>query len=156
MVVYGRRFRTGGSTLISNDKTIIGPWVAAKMGIEYSDNNTSLGQIAGSKIIAGVSYQSWNKASIIASIAVEGLMTPTYLAAIFHYPFIYLGVTKIICQVAESNLNSIKLAEKLGFRLEAQLLDAHPDGSLLIYTMTKEQCRFIGEKYVKRLRVNES
>ena len=138
--------------MISRDKSI-GLWVAEKTKSDFNPLSESIGQVSRETIIAGVSFENWNKASIMASIAVEGIITPLYLAAIFHYPFIYLNAKKIICKIAESNLNSINLCKKMGFRKEAQLLDAHPDGSLLIYTMTKEQCRFIGDKYVKRLKV---
>ncbi len=79
-------------------------------------------------------------------------MTPAYLAAIFHYPFVHCGASKIIAPVAESNDESIKFVTKLGFRLEHRLLDAHPDGSILLYSMKRDQCRFIGERYGKSIR----
>ena len=126
----------------------IGQWVAEKTDGVYRPNSVSLGLISHEKVVAGVVYDTWNGVSIHASIAIEGIMTPRYLAAIFHYPFIHVGAKKIICSVAEKNYNSLRLVQKLGFRLEAQILDAHPDGSLLIFTMNREQCRFIGaDKY---------
>lgn len=80
-------------------------------------------------------------------------MTPAYLAAIFHYPFVYLGVDKIIAPIAESNEDSVKFVKNLGFTCEATLSEAHPDGAILLFTMKREACRFIGERYGQRFTV---
>lgn len=101
-------------------------------------------------MIAGVVYEDWNGASFVVHIVVEGLMTPKYLRAIFHYPFVYCGASKLIATVAESNEESVRFVTKLGFREEARLHDAHPDGSIRLFTMTPDQCRFIGENHGKR------
>ena len=93
---------------------------------------------------------------VIASSAVEGLMTPAYLAAIFHYPFVHCGASLIIAPVAESNEESIRLVKKMGFTREATLSDAHPDGSILLYTMSRKACRYIGERYGNRLKLDVS
>lgn len=138
--------------MITSDKNVVGPWVARKIFGSFNPaNSQAIGMKHGEEITAGVIYENWNHRSIVCHIAIDGPMTPTYLAAIFHYPFVHLGVDKIIAPVSEGNDRSIRLVEKLGFRLEARLLDAHPDGSLLFYTMKPEQCRFIGERYGKRI-----
>lgn len=137
---------------IISDGTIAGPWTAKKL---FSNFNAAASRAIGlereGRIVAGVIYEGWNGRSVVCHIAIEGLMTPAYLAAIFHYPFLHLGADKIIAPVAEGNRESIRLVEKLGFRKEAQLLDAHPDGSLLLYTMSAKDCRFIGARYGQRL-----
>ena len=102
-------------------------------------------------MIAGVLYENWNRRSVTCHIAIQGLITPTYLAAIFHYPFVYLGCDKIIAPISEANAESIEFVSNLGFQEEARLLDAHPDGSLLLYTMERQKCRFIGDRYGQRL-----
>jgi len=138
--------------MITNNRALVSGWMSAKLDGEV-ECQAALGLVCNETIHAGVVYNDWNGVSVTATIAVEGIMTPSYLAAIFHYPFIHLGAKKIICQIGEKNQKSIHLCEKMGFRKEAQLLDSHPDGRLLLYTMSKEQCRFIGERYVKKLRV---
>lgn len=105
------------------------------------------------EMIAGVVYENWNGASFVCHIVVEGLMTPAYLAVIFHYPFVHCEAKKIFAPVPESNKSSIRFVEKLGFRLEHRLLDAHPDGALLLYGMTPQQCRFLGEQYGQKITV---
>ena len=73
-----------------------------------------------------------------------------YLYAIYHYPFEYLGVDKIIVPIAQSNSESIRLVTKMGFEREATLSDAHPDGDMYLYSMKRQDCRFTGERYGKR------
>lgn len=139
-------------TDIVTDRHVVGPWVADRInGQFWAENSAAIGLYRG-KLVAGVIYENYNLASVVCHIAVEGALTPTYLAAIFDYPFNVLGVRKIVVPVAESNLQSIDFVSKLGFTKEAQLLDAHPDGSLLLFTMNREQCKFIGERYGKRLK----
>jgi RimJ/RimL family protein N-acetyltransferase len=77
-------------------------------------------------------------------------MTPEYLNIIFDYPFVQLGVDKIIVPVISDNEASIKFVKNLGFKEKAQLLDVFPSGDLLFFVMTKDKCRFIGERYGKR------
>lgn len=136
---------------IVTDKYVVGPWVAARINGQFMPESSSAIGLSRKHMIAGVIYENWNGASVVCHIAIEGPMTPAYLAAIFDYPFNRLGVQKIIVPVAESNLQSIDFVIKLGFNKEAQLLDAHPDGSLLLFTMNREQCKFIGERYGKKL-----
>lgn len=139
-------------TRIVSDKAIVGPWVSKKLFSAWDANGASaLGLERRAELVAGVIYQNWNGRACVCHIVVEGLLTPTYLAAIFHYPFTYGGLDKIIAPVAESNDDSINFVTKLGFTREATLSGAHPDGDILLYTMTRDACRFIGERYGQRL-----
>ena len=131
-------------------KERVAPWVAKKLFARFNAD-AAIGLERGGEMVAGVVYENWNGASFVVHIVVDGVMTPAYLAAIFHYPFVHCGASKVIGPVAESNEESIRFVKKLGFRLEHRILDAHPDGSLLLFSMTPEQCRFIGQRYQKRL-----
>lgn len=140
------------SAQIVTGKERVAPWVAKKLFARFNADE-GIGLERNGEMVAGVVYEDWNGASFVCHIVVQGVMTPRYLAAIFHYPFVHCGASKIIAPVPQSNEESVKFVSKLGFRLEAQLLDAHPDGSVLLYTMSRDQCRFIGEKYGQRLAV---
>lgn len=131
---------------INSNAAEVGPWVAEQIDGAWK-GSPAIGLESGARMIAGVLYENWNRRSIVCHIAIQGLLTRAYLAAIFHYPFVYLGCSKIIAPVAESNAKSIQFVRKLGFQEEARILDAHPDGSILVFTMTRDQCRFIGERY---------
>lgn len=127
------------------------PWVGARL-FSRLNADEAIGLERNGELIAGVVYESWNGASFVCHIAIMGLMTPEYLAAIFDYPFVHCGAKKIFAPVVEGNDRSIRFVENLGFRLEHRLLDAHPDGSILLYSMTRDQCRFTGERYGKSIR----
>jgi hypothetical protein len=83
-------------------------------------------------------------------IAIDGTMSKEFLAVIFDYPFVQLGVNKLIGLTNSSNENAIRFNHKLGFVEEARIKDAFPDGDMVFLIMTKDKCRFRGERYGKR------
>lgn len=118
-------------------------WVAQKVEGDFGEKCQAIGLELNGRLIAGVAYEDYNGASVTCHIAVEGRVTRYFLWAIFDYPFNQLKVKKIIAPVVESNEKSVRFVKKLGFRKEAQILDAHPDGTVLIYTTDQN----IGVKY---------
>lgn len=97
------------------------------------------------EIVAGVIYENWNGTSFVVHIAADR-MTPGFIGAIFHYPFIHCGAKKVLAPIAESNTESVAFVEKLGFRLEHRILDAHPDGAIRLYSITADN-RFVKGRY---------
>lgn len=139
-------------TVVSS-RAEVTPWVEKKLFARFNADE-AIGLRKGDDLVAGVVYEDWNGASFVVHICIQGKMTPSYLASIFHYPFTHCGAKKLIAPIAESNEESIKFVENLGFREEARLLDAHPDGSVLLYTMQRDACRFIGARYASRIRMH--
>jgi RimJ/RimL family protein N-acetyltransferase len=137
-------------TIVTDQSEIVGNWVCERTGGSYSPvDSVAIGLEEDGKLIAGVLFDHYNKASIAMHVAAEGKrwMTREYLHLCFWYPFDQLKVKKIIGLVDESNLQARKFDEHLGFTLEATIKDACIGGDLLIYTLTKEKCRFLGESY---------
>lgn len=95
--------------------------------------------------IAGVVYDNYNTTSIAAHIWVGKEFRPSreWYSAIFDYPFKRLGVRKIIGQVISNNDAAMRLDTHFGFVEEARVTDYSEDGSLILYTMTPEQCRIL-------------
>lgn len=95
--------------------------------------------------IAGVVYDGYNGGSIAAHIWIKEGKRPSraWYGAIFDYPFNRLGVKKIIGQVKSTNSKAVVLDSHFGFIMEAFVADFYEDGDLLIYTMTKGQCRVL-------------
>ena len=119
----------------------------------FEANSQAVGWKRDGEIVAGVIYDGWNKRSIVCHIAATESLTATFLAKVFDYAFRQLQVNKMIATVSSKNFKSIRLVTHMGFKEEAKIKDAHPAGDIVIFTMTKEDCKFLGEKYVKRLTV---
>lgn len=126
-------------------------WTADQIGCQFSVAYTGIGLIRDGRIEAGVVYENFNGASIMCHVAFSGRLTPQYLYAIFHYPFVVCAARKIIGPVASTNTAILRLLENMGFEQEAKLVAAHPKGDILIMTMERTRCRFIGERYGKRV-----
>jgi RimJ/RimL family protein N-acetyltransferase len=71
-------------------------------------------------------------------------LTRSFILAIFDYPFRQLGARKIIATTTADHIRSIRILHRLGFTEEARLRDASPGGDLLIYSLRREECRFVG------------
>lgn len=130
----------------------MGPWVCSMTGGNYCEGTTIALSEYG-QLIAGVLYDEYNGTSIRMHVAAIGLrwMTKEYLWMCFHYPFEQLKVKKIIGLVGSGNEKAIEFDEHLGFQLEHSIEDAHRDGALLVYTMTREQCRFLRIKNGRKI-----
>jgi RimJ/RimL family protein N-acetyltransferase len=124
----------------------VGTWVCERTGGKYSSvDSAAIGLERNGSLIAGVLFDHYNGRSIAMHVAADGphWLNRAYLKACFAYPFIQLGVEKILGLVDSMNVAARRFDEHLGFVLEATIRDAAPHGDLLIYSMTADQCRFI-------------
>lgn len=137
-----------------------GPWFADKQGIEYLPNAMQyIGLFGDGQILSVCAFDNFNGANInmhIASVPGKRWLTREYLWYCFFYPFEQLKVRRVTGLVAASNLQARKFDENLGFTLEATLKDAHPDGDLLVYKMTADQCRWLTLKDTNNGKVQSS
>lgn len=127
----------------------VGEWVCAKVGATFNPQEaTAIGLERDGSLVAGVMFDHYTGRSIAMHVAGEGghWMTRDYARACFGYAFNQLGVGKIIGLVDSTNQAARRYDEHLGFHLEATITGAGKVGDLLIYSMTPQQCRWIGEK----------
>ena len=126
----------------------IGHWVAAKLESAFwEERHIAIGLVRDGQIVAGVIYENYNGVSIMAHMVVEGRLTRSFISAIFDYAYRIAGVSVVICPVARSNVRSARLVEHMGFTAAATLTDCHPDGDLTLYTLRKNDCRFLEGKF---------
>ena len=138
--------------MITTDKNYVGPWLAKELDMVWtSENSTTIGWIEESELVAGVWYEDYNGKSVTCHIVLKKPINRKFLAIIFDYPFIQLGVSKIIGPVKSDNVKAIEFDKKLGFKEEARILDAFPSADLIFFVMNKDKCRFLGERYGKIL-----
>lgn len=125
---------------------IFGPWMMGVLGGKWFPGR---GQIIGlwdSRPLAACLYEGFNGASVMLHIATDGTrrwMNRDFLWYCHAYPFDELRVKKIICPVESNNIDCKRFIEHLGYALEATLTDSAPAGNLLIYTMRKDQCKWL-------------
>jgi RimJ/RimL family protein N-acetyltransferase len=138
--------------LITTDKDLVGPWIAQELDMVWTpENSTAIGWIEEGELVAGVWYEDYNRKSVTCHIVLKKPINRKFLAIIFDYPFIQLGVSKIIGPVKSDNVKAIEFDKKLGFKEEARILDAFPNADLIFFVMNKDECRFLGERYGKVL-----
>jgi hypothetical protein len=115
--------------------------VGRAVGLLEIDNDT--GDV---EIIACVWYEGYNGVNMnmhVASKPGSRWMTREFLWYVFHYPFVECGVKRVTGLVPEMNYAARRFDEHIGFKLEATLKDAAPDGDLRVYTMFKDECRWL-------------
>jgi RimJ/RimL family protein N-acetyltransferase len=126
----------------------IGRWVAAQMDSQFAENNASaIGLVRDGKIVAGVIYENWNGKSVVCHLAIAGKVNRSFLRIVCGYAFEGLEAEKVIGPIASSNAKSIKAAKTIGFVEETRITNAAPNGDIILFTMTADQCRFLGDKH---------
>ena len=134
--------------IITQREDIFGPWMMERLGSEWFPGRGSIIGLWDDELqapIAGAMFEGYNGASVIVHLTGLGKrwMNREYLWFCFCYPFEQLRVTKLIGVVESDNLDAQRLNTHFGYTLEATLKDAAPKGDLLIYSMTRDQCKWL-------------
>jgi RimJ/RimL family protein N-acetyltransferase len=136
--------------VLCQHEDLFGPWmmkILTNSGKWFPGRGSIIGLFDDVKgPIAACLFEGHNDASIMLHIATDGSrrwMIREFLWFVFYFPFIQLAVTKIIAPVESGNLDCRRFIEHIGFTLEATLKDCAPSGDLLIYTMRKDQCKWL-------------
>ena len=132
--------------IIDKEHRYVGTWMQ-QYGSVYRDGTTCIGLERDGELVAATCYDYFNNASIMAGIVIQGPITRQWLHYIFAYPFVQLKVNVIIGLIAGNNWKSARLSEHLGFAKIAEIPHAHSNGYLDIYTMHRDNCKFIRGKY---------
>ncbi len=127
----------------------VGKWVCERTHGTWTTDSRTVGLEEDGKLIAGVQYDMYNGASVCMHVAAEGRgwLNREYLWFCFYYPFEQLKVNTIIGLVPSWNEAARKFDENLGFTVQTIIPKATPNGDLWVYTMCKEQCRFLRDNY---------
>lgn len=129
----------------------VGEWVCSQTGGGYhAERSNAIGLRRGEELVCGVVYENWNGRSIVCHIAFRGRLTPAYLGAVFDYPFNVCKVDKIIAPIGSGNVKAITLVSKMGFIEEGRIKNADTDGDIVLLTLTRDACRFLGHPYGKK------
>lgn len=137
--------------IVWNERERVMRFVAERVDAQTFRNYQAIGLENDGELVAGVVFDNKSGASICMHVASNGSrhwMTPAYMAACFRYPFIQEKCNLIIGLVRADNTDAQRFDEHLGFKKRGQLPQACTDGTdLIVYGMTKQECRFIEGKY---------
>ena len=116
-------------------------------GLQRADGMRAIGLRRDGELVAAAVYEGFNGRNVWVHLAAEAgaqWMTRAYLKACFAYPFLVCGVDRLSGYVNASNHAARRLNEHFGYRVEAVLCGAAPDGGdVLIYVMWRKDCRYV-------------
>lgn len=130
------------------DLDLVLPFVQTLIpGLARSNGMRCIGLRKHGALVAAAIYEGFNGQNMwvhLAGLPGKRWMTRDFLRAGFAYPFNVCGVKRLSGYVNASNTAACRLNEHLGYRVEATLAGAAPDGGdVLIYVMRKEDCRYV-------------
>ncbi len=142
------------SIIVSNPARVF-DFVNKIMPMQMTSGMKGLGLERDGELIAGVLYEGYNGQNVwmhVAAVPGTQWMTRDFLRYCFHYPFNEMGVARVSGYVNASNKEARRLDEHLGFKPEAVIRGAAPDGDdVIIYAMWREDCRFLKDHHgIKR------
>ena len=133
-------------SVTTENQKYMGDWLVRMMNHPLPEETVCIGQEIDGNLVAVVGYCSFmpNACQMhIAAVDEVNWMSRDLLWAAFDYPFNVLGVKVILGQICGSNEDALKLNRHLGFKVVAEIPDAHMDGDLVIMAMRKEDCRWL-------------
>jgi hypothetical protein len=97
-------------------------------------------------LLGGVFFTDFNVVSVQVHIAgfTKNWIDRALLYVSVDWPYNKLGVNKMIAPVRATNQASIDFCLHFGFNIETRVKDVFPDGDLLVLSLYKSQCRFLG------------
>jgi len=135
------------------NQDVLASWLCKKIDYIPTPAIKCIGNIVNGQIVGVIGYDGFNRASVHMHVAGEpGWVTKSMLFAAFDYPFRVLKCNMVIGLVPSGNTDAIRFNTRLGFKVENELIGAHPDGALLLMTMRREDCRWLEARYGKEVR----
>lgn len=146
--VAAPNLRPSNKRLVQEQHQRIAEWVAAQTGCsaEAWAGYVCLGlEDSTGMLVAGVVLESYNGRNANVHVAGVGRqwLNRNMLTSFFHYCFNHLKLMRLTGLVAASNGAALVFDKHLGFRYEATLVDAAPDGDLVVLVMRREDCRYL-------------
>jgi hypothetical protein len=129
----------------TENQKYMGDWLVRMMNYPLPTETVCIGQEVDGVLAAVVGFCSFMPKACqmhIAAVDEVNWSNRDFLWAVFDYPFNKLGVSVILGQVCADNESALKLNRHLGFKVIAEIPDAHMEGDLVIMAMRREDCRW--------------
>jgi RimJ/RimL family protein N-acetyltransferase len=123
-------------------------------GVSYNQAvDPSIVRVEGERLLGGSVYQNYTGSNGSIGIHVASFaprwINPELIFQTFHYPFVQLGCRKLFGTVPAKNTAALKFDLKLGFEIEQTIKDVYPDDDMLLVSMLRDNCRWLGIKHEK-------
>lgn len=122
------------------------PWIASRAELNLHPGLAGIECVDASGRIAGmVAYDGWMPGACQIHVALDSpIAARRLLKDAFSIPFTRMHLAAVIAPVSSGNAASIRLVEKLGFRLVHRGKGYLGSNDLCFYEMRREECRWIG------------
>lgn len=125
-------------------------WLCERIGYTPTPHFFCIGSVSDldPNILRGVvGYDNFNGASCIMHMAGEpGWIDKRMLHAAFDYPFNVMGCDQVLALVPSDNEVALDIDKRLGFSVVVELEGAHPDGSLVLMRMRRNECKWLSPR----------
>jgi RimJ/RimL family protein N-acetyltransferase len=135
--------------LVFGHDALVAAWVRSRLEAAPLDGPVvAIGVASGDDIVAGVVYSQYvvtdSVEMTVAAAAGQPWLNRRFLHTFFAYPFVQLGVRRVVSLIRDGNAPSRRLVEGLGFQLEGRLREGwSEDEDLLVYGLLKRECRWL-------------
>lgn len=123
-----------------------GPIIAAAAGGYFNPAcDQTIARVKDGELLGGVLFDHYTGSAISIHTAgfVPHWVNRDLIFAVFHYAFEQLKVKKIFGQTPASNEQAIRFNTSAGFKVEHVIEDVFPDGPMLLFSMKREECRWL-------------
>ncbi|MGZ5029072.1 MAG: hypothetical protein ACXWAT_00595 [Methylobacter sp.] len=129
--------------IIDSDMTRCQAWIAKEYGAVGGDMVMLLGLERDGVLVAVTGFNYFNGKSAHQHFYIKKGQYPTKNFAwfMFYYPFYQAGLDVLIAIIPESNKAIVRLAKHAGYVEKYTLEDTHPDGNMIVWTMSKSDCK---------------
>ena len=132
-------------TVTTENQRYLGEWLVRILNFSLPETTQCIGQLKDGNLVAVAGYTNFMPKACeihIGSVG-EHWASKDFIWAVFDYLFNKLGLSVILGQICADNIDALKLNRHLGFKVVAEIPDAHMSGDLVIMAMKKEECRFL-------------
>jgi len=136
--------------IIDNELSRCQKWLGDKAGSVGTDMVVCIGLERNGELIAVTGYNLFNGRSCHVHFCIKKGAYPTrqYIWFVHYYAFIQAGLEMMIAFMAASNERILKLTRHLGYVEKYRLEDAHPNGDMVLCTLSAKNCKFLlGKEY---------
>jgi hypothetical protein len=126
--------------------------IARAAGCGFDSDVDFVLSLANPQLLGGVIYTNYTGRSVQMHMAgfAPAWPTPRFMWTIYDFPFNRLKVERVIGTVPSTNLRALKIDYKMGFEHVATIPRVVPGGNMEVFSMTRDQCRYLrlGWRYV--------